>query len=283
VTCLIVTSLSFWLAWHYGLVTLPHGAVAMLNPEDGKVANGRYANAYFDLLYPLPEGWKEDLAGPGPSSSGYYVLGTLVPEDDVNATIMIAAQDMFFAAKPDSSAAAMTVAFRREISTVNGMTIDREPSEIKIGDRIFHRVDFSGVGLYRAMMATESRCHVVTFNFTTNNQDQLANLILSFNKLSSTAAKSDASVPRCVRNYAVPENLLRRVQPELTGSTAPIPVRIIIDKEGGVKHVHVLGGLPGQRRNIDEALRQWKFKPPVVDGRPVEIETGVLFQSKGQG
>jgi len=254
----------------------------MLNPEDGKVLNGRYTNAYFDLLYPLPEGWKEDLAGPGPSPSGYYVLGTLVPEDDVSATIMIAAQDMLFAAKPDSSAAAMTVAFREEISKVNGMTIDREPTEVKIGDRVFHRVDFSGVGLYRAMFATEGRCHALTFNFTTSDRDELANLILSLNKLSSTAAKSDASAPLCVKNYAVPENLLRRVQPELSGSTVPIPVRMIIDKDGGVKHVHVLGGSTGQRRNIDEALRQWKFKPPVVDGRPVEIETGVLFQFKGQ-
>jgi hypothetical protein len=268
------------LVWRYGVVRLPHGAVtsAIPNPEDGKLASGRYVSEYFDLSYPLPEGWIEDMAGPGPTPSGYYALRTLVPEDERTATILIAAQDMFFAAKPNSNAAAMTVDFRQEISKIDGMTIDREPSEVTIADRVFHRVDFSGVGLYRALFATESRCHVVSFNFTTNGADRLASLALTLNNLSSAEGKQGASVPLCVRNYAVPENLLRRVEPESGGPKLPIPVRIVIDKEGGVKHVHAIGGSTGQRRNIEEALRQWTFKPPVVDGRAVEIETGVLFQ-----
>jgi hypothetical protein len=37
------------------------------------------------------------------------------------------------------------------------MTIDREPTEARLGGRLFHRVDFSGVGLYRAMFVTEIR------------------------------------------------------------------------------------------------------------------------------
>ena len=70
------------LAWRYGAVLLPFGAVTsqMPNPEDGKVANATYANAYFGLSYPLPQGWAEGEVGPDPSHSGYYVLGTLVPE-----------------------------------------------------------------------------------------------------------------------------------------------------------------------------------------------------------
>jgi outer membrane biosynthesis protein TonB len=33
-----------------------------------------------------------------------------------------------------------------------------------------------------------------------------------------------------------------------------------------------------QRRSIEDALRQWKFKPPRVNGRAVEIETGLTFK-----
>ena len=47
-----------------------------VNPEDGLVANGAYNSDYFNLSYRLPEGWTAGLAGPAPSQSGYYVLGT---------------------------------------------------------------------------------------------------------------------------------------------------------------------------------------------------------------
>ena len=35
-------------------------------PEEGKVADGRYSNAYFSLSYPIPAGWTEQPAGPPP-------------------------------------------------------------------------------------------------------------------------------------------------------------------------------------------------------------------------
>jgi outer membrane biosynthesis protein TonB len=33
-----------------------------------------------------------------------------------------------------------------------------------------------------------------------------------------------------------------------------------------------------QRKSIEEAVRQWKFKPPRVNGRAVEMETGLTFK-----
>src|SRR5215470_16228973 len=101
-----------WIAWSYGSVS--HGAAIspMSNPEDGAVENGRYANTYFDLSYPLPQEWAEGLAGPEPSESGYYVLRSLVPLGEHDSTILIAAQDRFFADKPDSDLAAAVKDFR---------------------------------------------------------------------------------------------------------------------------------------------------------------------------
>ena len=56
-----------------------------------------------------------------------------------------------------------------------------------------------------------------------------------------------------------------------------VPVRIMIDKRGRVKHVHVLSAFPDQGKAITDALLQWKFKPYVRDGNPVEVETGIMF------
>jgi protein TonB len=120
----------------------------------------------------------------------------------------------------------------------------------------------------------------VSFNLTARDPELLADLALSVDKLSS-ARKQDAGspVPYCIENYAVPENLLRRVEPTPVGPKfMPIPVRIIVDTEGSVKHVHVIRATPEQRKSIEDALRQWKFKPYGLNGRAVEIETGLMFR-----
>ena len=57
----------------------------------------------------------------------------------------------------------------------------------------------------------------------------------------------------------------------------PVPVRIIIDKEGKVKHIHFLSAFPDQAKVITDALGQWKFKQYRRAGQRVEVETGILF------
>jgi hypothetical protein len=269
-----------WLTWHYGAVTFVYGPVTPQTPtpEDGRVLSENYINEYFDLSFPLPEGWTEGDAGPDPSDTGYYVLRSLVPKSELNATILIAAQDLFFADKRYADMAEMARDFRQAMSEVDGMTIDREPAEIKVDDRIFYRVDFSGVGLYRASFATAIRCHAVSFNLTATSPELLENVALSIDRMSARAGKA-ASFPLCIENYAVPDNLVKKVEPVPAGARfVPIPVRIIIDTAGAVKHIHVIRAGDEQRRNIEEALYQWKFKPYRVDGRAVEVETGLLFK-----
>lgn len=278
----VATSLISWLGWRYGAVTLFHGTVIaqMPLPEDGKVLGESYVNDYFDLSYPLPEGWKEGLQGPDPSDSGYYVLTELVPQSGLSATILIAAQDLFFASKPYANVAELVGDFRQAMSQVDGMTIDREPTEVKVADRRLYRIDFSGVGLYRATFTSEIRCHAVSFNLTSRDPELLAHLASNVDKLSSAGQRgSGYPAPLCIANYAVPENVLQRVEPVPVGPKfTPIPVRIIVDAEGRVSHVHVIHATDPQRKSIEDALRQWKFKPYTLDGRAVEVETGLVFR-----
>ena len=274
-----------WLAWRDGFVPLGHGPAIAL-PEQGAVAKGRYTNAYFDLSYPVPQQWTTGLDGPGPSETGYYVLSTLAPTDDLNGTILITAQDTFFSMKSYSDVAAAAVDFRQAMSQIPAMTIDREPSEMRIADRDVWRVDFSGVGLYRAMFVTEIRCHLVSFNLTTREPELLSDLAHTLDNVSYAKGKraASASFPVCDKGYASAENIVRRVEPKDASGPrfAPVPVRVIIDRDGMVKHIHVIHSSDEQRKSIEDALRQWKFKPPRVNGRAVEMETGLTFKFKGQ-
>ena len=75
--------------------------------------------------------------------------------------------------------------------------------------------------------------------------------------------------------------MLSQVEPERIGTRAEsIPVRVIVATDGSVKHVHVIRASAAQRRTIEQAARQWKFKSYVKQGHPVEVETGMMFNLK---
>jgi hypothetical protein len=174
------------------------------------------------------------------------------------------------------------------MSQVAGMTIDRQPSEVAVGDRVFTRVDFSGVGLFRSTLFTENRCHLVSFHFTAKSPALLAALVSSVEKIGAAReGAAESPDPVCIRDQAVAENVLTKVDPAPSDPKfIPIPVRIVIGAEGDVRHVHVIRATAEQRNNIESALAQWRFKPPRdprLHGRVTELETGLLIKFTSGG
>jgi hypothetical protein len=245
-------------------------------PEDGRIKNGVYTNEYFGLRYPLPANWTEDLSGPEPSVSGYYSLAALKPAGTLGATILIAAQDNFFSSEPAASAKEFLAQMKQHLDS--SLSAPAAPSELTMAGHTFARLDYEGAGLHHAVVVTELRCHSVIFSLTSNRSQQIENLAASLNKISFAAA-GDARWPVCVKDYAVASNIRHRVNPELTGPRyASVPVRLIVGANGKVAHVHTIAGFPEQKKSVAAALSQWEFKSYLVNGRPAEVETGVLFE-----
>ena len=93
-----------------------------------------------------------------------------------------------------------------------------------------------------------------------------------------TGTTGGEAVPVCIADYARDENLITRVDPIFAEHKFnSVPVRIIVDREGKVRHIHFLSAFPDQAKAITDALGRWKFKPYKLDGHPVEVETGILF------
>jgi Gram-negative bacterial TonB protein C-terminal len=270
------------LTWYYGIATPPRGFATSVpaKPDDVEVAGGTFQSRYFGLTFPLPRGWSVGPAGPSPSGLGDYVLATLVPEEKNSGAVVITAHDMFFADPPVEDAVAMIAHFRTAAAEIPGMKIDREPSEVQLRGKVMQRIDFSGVGLRRVMLATEIRCHLVRFNLTAAQPLVLAAVARSLDDLSFDAnSEAAASSPVCMKSYATDETVLKKVEPLSIGPTfTPIPVRIIIGTDGAVKAVHVIRATAEQREGIENAMRQWRFKPFELNGRAVEVETGLSFR-----
>lgn len=52
-------------------------------------------------------------------------------------------------------------------------------------------------------------------------------------------------------------------------------LRAVIGKDGKVENVQVESGSPLLASAAENAVKQWRYKPYVLDGNPVEVETTV--------
>jgi hypothetical protein len=257
-------------------------------PEGAQVANGVFSDPYFGATYALPRDWIERYKGPPPSDSGRYVLAQLIPADSVKegsqGTILITAQDLFFTPPPATNARELVEYMKDNLQS--DYTVEVLPKETDISGRPFTVFAYwSPVAqLHWYVLATEIRCHVFEIVLTGRDTKLLNRLMLDLNKMelpgaATPMAKSGAGdVPVCINGYAREENIITRINPILTEHKYnPVPVRIVIDREGLVKHIHFLSAFPDQAKAITDALNQWKFKPYRRDGQPMEVETGILF------
>jgi len=257
-------------------------------PESGKITNNTYNNPYFGLTYALPPDWIEKYTGPPPSDSGYYVLAQIRPAetDQIKnrGSLLIAAQDLFFTFSPAGNALELIDYSKENLSA--DYKVEQPPTIIQIANHSFVRFDYSSpiAELHWHILATQIRCHMVQFVFTGHNSLQMETLIQSLEQMTlpdeagPISGKGGGSAPVCIKDYVRDENILEKVDPVFTERRFnPVPVRIIIDKEGKVKHIHFLSAFPDQAKAIADALFQWRFRPYLRDGRPIEVETGIMF------
>jgi hypothetical protein len=254
------------------------------------------------MTYQLPAGWIQEYQGPPPSETGRYVLADLRPaatsdetargsvlitttsNETARGNVLITAQDMFFTPLPARNASELMHYMSDHLQEY--YKLDAPPAEAKIAGRDFTVFAYwSPVAeLHWYVLATEIRCHTVQFVLTSRDTKLLEALVRSIDKMtlpaeaSPTAGTGGGAVPVCIANYARAENMTARIEPAFTEHRSnAVPVRIIIDKEGNVKHIHYLSAFPDQSKAIADALSQWKFKPYRPNGEPVEVETGVMF------
>ena len=256
-------------------------------PEGGRVADNIYNNDYLGLRYSFPAGWSQKFEGPPPSDSGHYVLAQLRPtasKGAVRGSVLIMAQDMFFGPQRADNTLQLIRYMKDSLQPDYKVEIPLMPTKIAGRPFTFFAYWSPVAELHWYVLATQIRCHAVEIVLTSQNTKLLASLMLDLNKMSlpdeasPTGGTGGGNFPVCIRDYARSENVLARVDPVLTQSRFnPIPVRIIIDKTGKVKHVHFLSAFPDQAKAIGDALKQWKFKPYLQNGRPVEVETGIMF------
>jgi hypothetical protein len=257
-------------------------------PEGGTVTGNVFTDEYFGITYAAPKDWTEKYKGAPPSDSGRYVLAQIqpsrTPTGGAQGHILVTAEDMFFTPLPTKNALEL-VAYQKD-NLQGDYKLEVAPKQTTIAGRAFTFFAYRSPAaeMHWYILGTEIRCHAVEFILTSRDTKQLESLIADMNRMqlpaeaSPSGGEGGGAFPVCIKDYAKDENLIGRVDPILTDHRfSPVPVRIIIDKSGRVKHIHFLSAYPDQEKVITDALLEWKFKPYLKDGQPVEVETGIMF------
>jgi hypothetical protein len=257
-------------------------------PEGGNVTNNVFTNRYFGMTYSLPPDWRQKYEGPPPSDSGRYVLAQITPADTfkglARGNILLTAQDRFFSPLPTADAVEL-INFEKDNLQAD-YKVELPPTQMKVAGRSFTFFAYWSpiAELHWYVLATEMRCHVLQIVLSSRDTKLLENLMLDLNRIKLPseagvmAGASGGADPVCIQDYARDENMITKVNPIFTEHRFnPVPVRIIIDKEGKVKHIHLVSAFPDQAKAVTDALRQWKFRRYLQDGQSTEVETGIMF------
>jgi len=257
-------------------------------PEGGTINHNIYRNQYFGIRYALPPDWIQRYAGPPPSDTGSYVLAQMSRPDSYKGNgrgnILITAQDMFFTPLPVADAGQLVNYAKGRLES--DYQLEANPVELPTGGRSFASFAFwSPVAqLHWYVLATEIRCHTVELVFMNRDPIALARIVQQTSSLklpngsNPTEGTGGDGAPLCIKDYASKGTVIEKIDPVFSQPRFnPVPVRIIIDRRGKVKHIHFLSAFPDQRQAIGDALSRWTFRPYRRKGQPVEVETGIMF------
>ena len=92
--------------------------------------------------------------------------------------------------------------------------------------------------------------------------------------------EEQVQVPRVVHvTHIDPALLIRRVEPvyptlmRQIGRSGRVELRAVIATDGSIQSLQVVSGDPGFYQSAMEAVRQWRYRPTVLNGQQVQIDT----------
>lgn len=123
-----------------------------------------------------------------------------------------------------------------------------------------------------------------TVGFTTGNSDRNnpMNRLLAMNRPGPTGPPPTNTHTRPVRISTFdPGMLIRKVQPIYPRPAVAARIEgtviltALIDKEGRITHLQAVSGHPFLIAAAIDAVKQWRYKPYILNGSPTEVETQV--------
>ncbi|HYG98430.1 MAG TPA: energy transducer TonB [Terriglobales bacterium] len=278
-----------------------------LRPYSGEFKGHTYRNHYFGMIYVLPEAeeWyvNDDLLKQNFSPSnlaGHFWLTVLDRHTGtpIRERILIMADDAALYDSPMNSPEGF-VAKLTEAQRKTGHDVVRSAYAVEYGGRQFYRGDFNlqytGGTLYKSSVSTQFQGFLISWTFVASSPEQLDRLVGSLSHVTFNPPR--APVPSATtiagtapaRRIRISEMVLdkfiveRPVPPypkeaRSRGVEGLVRLKIVLTNAGELASVQVVEGDPLLIEAALDAVRYWRFKPYILNGEPVEVESQVTIQ-----
>ena len=204
-----------------------------------------------------------------------------------------------------------------------GMELVRDTFPVDFAGKHFFREDYkesnTGGALYKAFVCTKFRGYFLGWTFAAGSPPELEEALKSLQRIAfvedaansasetraddgivpgshpagviGSATRSNPGQPIRVRvSQGVSQaSLVTRVQPQYPDDArqalvqGSVVLRVEIDNSGNVEGLTLVSGHPMLAPAAIEAVKQWKYKPYLLNGQPIAVETQVIvaFQLSG--
>lgn len=292
--------------------TPSHDTSKTLAFEDGTVSNGVYSNECLGFSFPVPSGWQIEGQVVGTSikathsSAKDLLLLFLFPHAEKLpiGRIVLTARG----AEPQTSTARDFVSnsVKAQLAAHEGRELIRDAFTVEYGTKEFFRSDYklssieAGHSPYMAYVYTKFRGYLIGETIAASSQEALDQFA---NSLQQISFREDQVNPNCVvagdgmpggatgaarpMRVRVSEGvskamLIKKVPPEYPADArqahieGQVVMQVEIDQQGNIQDVKLVSGHPLLAPSALEAVKQWKYKPYLLNGQPVNVESQVV-------
>lgn len=288
-------------------------AVNRPGPEHGTIVNDTYTNEFLGFSFPIPAGWQvnRDGVGTGREVEAKRLPGGGLELLIVDRQTGKPSRDRILVVALDASGSSTTAGqfasqmVRGPINDTGGEVL-REPFPVDFAGQHFSRADykqvFNGGTQWGAFVGTKFRGYFLGWSFVAGSLEELEGFVNSLQRLSfgedkptaagavsgvtgSAPAMSQPNAGRPLRvrvSQGVAQGLLvKKVPPQYPDDARQgriqglVVLKALMDTNGDVKELNLVSGHPLLAPAAIEAVKQWKYKPYLLDGKPVEVETQV--------
>jgi TonB family protein len=264
-------------------------------PPLGSFHENAYTNEYFGLYYPMSRDWvretelmRKKIAAEGKTNTYVLLAAVHIPqhydpsEADSSFTVMALAR----AGASANDCKHYLEAAANELHSGKEGEQKGEISQLSAGGHDFLRVDFhysKGVD-NGASLCTAAKDYLLLWNFGGPSRHAVDEAVAALNALTSVIPPQPEIEPvPAVHVVKSPQagTLVKKVAPvypkaaRYLGIQGTVRMGAVISKDGDVIDLEVLDGPIELVASAVDAVRDWKYRPYLLEGKPVAVQTEI--------
>ncbi len=278
------------------------------SPTPGRFKDGQYQNEFFGISYPLSTEWvrettliRAQLASEqGPQQTSQVLLAALhVPSRSeglvADSSFVLIAPAVSLSAQEDAKDYLAALAVR--MSAEKRAKLDGEITRLLFADLAAYRADFKpfkGETRYQAILCAVAKGYLLEWNFRAATESALEDAVASVkdiakfepapahtSKQDELQIESDEPARLTVERAVTAGRLIAKVAPRYPQSAKSehiqglVVLHAAIDKAGNVIDLEAVAGPSELVPSSVNAVRQWKYKPYLLNGKPIELDTTI--------